>query len=98
MFGCGVQTCSLILLQTEEGQRVDGGGRGGRRFSGRVETSAESVARIQPRRNVDAGDQRVQVEVAERRHQGVGDGVGAPSTPGIAVYTFSIPSPKLKAS
>ena len=56
MFGSAVQTCSLILLQTEERQRVDSGGRGGRRFGGRVETSGEGVARVQRRSGVDAGE------------------------------------------
>ena len=56
MFGCAVQG----FLQTEEGQRVDCGGRSSRR----IETTGEGVARVQPRDGVDAGDQRVQVDVA----------------------------------
>src|SRR5277367_347180 len=74
MFGSAVQTCSLIPLQTKEGQRVDTGGCSRRR----VKTSGEGVARVQRRNGVDATDQRVQVEVAPWRHQGIADGaVGA---------------------
>ena len=89
MFGIAVQTRSLILLQTEEGQRVDGGGRGGRRFGRRggrhVKTTGEGIARVQRHGGVDAADQRVQVEVPQRRHQRVGDGVGCAGDAGMAV-------------
>jgi hypothetical protein len=57
MFGSAVQTSCLILLQTEERQRIDSRGRGSRRFAGQVETTDERVARIQRRRGVDSGDQ-----------------------------------------
>src|SRR5277367_3077416 len=59
--------------QAEERQRVDGRGCSGRR----VKTSGEGVARVEQCSGVDAAEQRVQVDVPERRHQRVGDGVGS---------------------
>src|SRR4029077_3726445 len=53
-------------------QRVDRGGYSRRR----VKTSVEGVARVQRHGGVDTAEQRAQVEVAQRRHQRVGDGVG----------------------
>src|ERR1700748_832842 len=60
-------------LEAEERQRVDSGGCSRRR----VPTSGRGVARVEPHGGVDAAKQRAQVEVPQRRHQGVGDGVGS---------------------
>jgi hypothetical protein len=69
MFGC------TELLRTQESQRVDRGGRGGRGFGGHIETGSKRSTRVQRRHGVDTGEQRVQVEVPERCHQRVGDGI-----------------------
>src|ERR1700722_2150707 len=71
MFGCAVQTCWLILLQTEEGQRVDWGGPSSRG----IQATGEGVAWVQRQDGVDAAEQRAQVDVPEWRHERVGDGV-----------------------
>src|ERR1700733_6018153 len=63
------------LLQTQESQRVDCGGRSSRR----IQTTGEGVARVQPLHGVE---QRAQVDVPEWRHERVGDGVGRGSGAG----------------
>src|ERR1700756_5538098 len=75
MFGYCQSAQPVVPLEAEERQRVDGGGCSSRR----VKTSVEGIARVQRHGGVDAAEQRVQVEVAERRHQRVGDGVGGAS-------------------